>query len=51
MIDEKTLDQIVDFINAKINLPILDEAQERILFRAAISLILTVFSVKTQKKP
>lgn len=50
MIDESTIDQICDFINSKINLPLLNETQERILFRAAITMMLSFFLVRAQKK-
>lgn len=51
ILDTATLDEIVDFINAKINLPILSEPQERIIFRAILMLLFQGLTMIEKKKP
>lgn len=40
------IDQIVDAINAKIDLPLFNEAQERIIIKAVITLLIAFLTKK-----
>lgn len=46
LISDNAIDEIVDFVNSKINLPILNEEQERLLFKLALSAIFQLLGAK-----
>ena len=46
LISDNAIDEIVDFVNSKINLPILNEEQERLLFKLALSAIFQLLGSK-----
>jgi len=44
---DEYIDHIVDLINAKINIPFLNEEQERILIKALLTMVFNLLPKKT----
>ena len=49
LFSDNVLDEIVDFVNSKINIPLLNEEQERQLFKLALSAIFQLLGAKAAK--
>ena len=46
LFSDNAIDEIVDFINSRVNIPILNEEQERTLFKLALTAIFQLLGAK-----